>query len=1269
MATNHVFHCLDILPRDEIILNENEEEAQIAYDSNEDADDEFVYQRRQATTSGVRSQLIIHMFGRLADGTAIALDVEGYQPYFYVAAPESLAPNMLRLAQRQLAEFIERKGFYNKTVTITLEYREKFYGFTNHTAFPFFRLTVKSKKDFDRLKRVFLDKDCRPTISGSIGSYWSRAAPAVYEANIDPMLRFLHERNLEPCGWIQSAVALGSETVRIHYQDLSPATGPVAVAPFKLISWDIECFSASGDFPQAKRDYKKVAKEICRSAQTGREAVEMLAASLPFIGNDLSSAPLSPINPKSRLTGDARAHFDRVMCREPVYRDIERHLGDYGVSTNAEGRDGAIAGLAATLNALLGGRFPLAGDPCIQIGNVVAVNGSVKERHLFVFPSCDPIDGVTVHVARDEASMLRSWFEWMELMNPDILIGYNVWRFDESYVWERAEELGIADSLSFQALNRLEGGDMKLNELFLSSSALGDNKMFMFNTQGRLEVDMFYYIKPRQSLTSYKLDSVAQFYMSGALVQVGSVDDGKATLKVKGSSAYATPGRAIQLLDEDSDPVTEKLIVLENLGGGNLVVSVGTRDAELWTDDITPNAAKWVIVKDDVSAQELFKLHIGSPADRATIGRYCIQDCDLVHDLYKKLEVFMNSMAMANISTVPVRYIFSRGQGIKIESLIFKECTALNKCILTLPSPNRSGTEDSYEGAIVLTPVPGLYHRSPIGVADFASLYPSSIVSENISHDTLVWSKDYDNDGNFVRMSYGSEEHEEAVEESGMSVEWTDIKFDLWIPDPADTRKVPEKIKKGFRVCRYAQDQPGTLPIIIKKLLAARNAKKKEMGREEDPSRKVLLDAEQLSYKLTANSLYGQLGSGTFKVRLQDLAASTTAYGRKQIMFAKEVIEHFYGPGRDPRCGANIMYGDTDSLFIEFNPRDPATGQPLQGREAREVTIGLTEEAGKLVSQVLKSPHDFEFDKVYHPFMIFAKKRYVGKLYDANPDDCYLMTMGMSIKRRDYAPILKVIFKKAIDAVMDRNDVAEAMRHVQEGALDLVNNRIKMALLILSNSLKSDYADPTRIAHKVLADRMTARDPGTAPSVGDRVDYVFVKTRSGGGTLKGDRIENPEYIKANNIPIDSAYYIQNQLMNPISQFFGLLLERMPGFRQDMLLSTYDEMTMEKQTAMRESVAGQLLFGPALKEIELGEKQKAINKMFGGRAAITRTHTKVVATVDETPPPPRAAAPKQSRMTNYFTNKRILETVGSSRRKSRSRESSLSAGSKASSKSR
>jgi hypothetical protein len=91
------------------------------------------------------------------------------------------------------------------------------------------------------------------------------------------------------------------------------------------------------------------------------------------------------------------------------------------------------------------------------------------------------------------------------------------------------------------------------------------------------------------------------------------------------------------------------------------------------------------------------------------------------------------------------------------------------------------------------------------------------------------------------------------------------------------------------------------------------------------------LDAEQLAYKLTGNSLYGQLGSGTFKIRLKALAASVTAYGRKQIMFAKDAIETFYGPGaEDPRCAAKCMakvvYGDSVTGNTPLVLRNDQTG-------------------------------------------------------------------------------------------------------------------------------------------------------------------------------------------------------------------------------------------------------------------------------------------------------------------------------------------------------
>lgn len=1261
MSTDTIFHCLDILSSDEIILEQNE----------------------QLTGA----QLVIKLFGRTPNDKPVSINVEGYKPYFYIAAPQ-LPIAQLRTAQRQLADFLDRKGC--RDVALSLEFREKFYGFTNHQNFPFFRLTVNTMKGFHRLKRIFLNEHSEPAATG-IGSSWS-SKPQVFEANIDPMLRFLHERDLQPCGWMQCRIPVG-EGLHCRPEDLSPAVAPAAAAPFAEISWDLECFSESGFFPQAKKDYARTAKEICMHATDGTDAVELVACALSISDGH---STLTRIQTKNRKSPDAADIYDRIMRRPTITDGITKVLDLYRRAKDAESREQIIENFTTTLNQLLGARFAQAGDPCIQIGNVVAVGGKATERHVFVWPSCAPIDGVVVHESADETTMWQKWFAWIETRNPDIMMGYNTSNFDERYVWNRAEELGLTADPSFQAFNRL-GNEMKLLEQRLSSSALGDNLLYMLDMQGRVSVDLFSFIKARDKLDSYKLDSVAKHYMSGSLVHCDPGIEGTATLRVKGAIADCQVGRSIVLLDEDGDTATEKLQIMAVSSDGLLTVRVPLANQETWDEDICVSARRWVIVKDDIGPADIFRLHKGSAADRAIVAKYCVQDCDLVLELYKKLEVFVNSMAMANVCSVPMRYIYTRGQGIKIESLIFKECAALNKCILTLSQPIRAEIENSYDGAIVLDPEPGLYNRSPIGVGDFASLYPSSIVSENISHDTLLWSKDYDLEGNYVRKSYGSE----VDAETEAAVPWTDIKFDIKVSDPHDKSKNPKKVVVGFRVCRYAQDRPGALPIIIKKLLAARNAKKKEMGRETNAQRKVLLDGEQLAYKLTANALYGQLGSSTFKVRLQDLAASTTAYGRLQIMYAKEIIEQFYGPAAtNPRCAARIIYGDTDSLFIEWNPKGE-DGQPLEGRAAREAAIKLTEESGDLVSQSLKAPHYFEFDKVYHPFLIFTKKRYAGHLYESNPDDFYPMYMGIALRRRDSAAIVKVIYGKAMTEVLTTGNLTAAIRHVQEGVDALVSGRVKMALLTISQQLKAEYANPKSIAHKALADRMAARDPGTAPVPGDRVPYVFVKTAGPASKKKkADIIESPAFVVAKGLEIDAGYYISKQLEKPISQMFGVLLEQMPGFTHDMLPSVetddghgfdvwlkrrdltvdeleedprrlaaledqYNESIEDRATERRSAVAARLLFGPALKKIESVGKRAGIERLFGGKAHMHVPSVLIQKTPKEDVPKPVSKRVQQSRLTNFIINKQILE-IGT-RRKSRSRESSISAGSKGSTK--
>jgi DNA polymerase delta subunit 1 len=596
-------------------------------------------------------------------------------------------------------------------------------------------------------------------------------------------------------------------------------------------------------------------------------------------------------------------------------------------------------------------------------------------------------------------------------------------------------------------------------------------------------------------------------------------------------------------------------------------------------------AVRWAQVKDDITPQQIFDSHRGTNKDRAMIAKYCLQDCDLVMELFNKLDVLNNAFAMANVCSVPVGYIFTRGQGIKIESLIFKYARSEDKLMHVLPSASHGDDSDdpSYEGAIVLEPKTGIYIDQPVTALDFSSLYPSTIISENISHDTLISLKE--TKGSVTRIIGGSDKFDNLP-----GAKYVDIEYDLLVPDPDSSLKHPPKVKMGTRVARYIQvpvkgrdtvGNEGMIPKILKMLLSSRKAARKEAEKEPDEFKRALLDAKQLAYKLTANSLYGQLGSNTFKVRRQELAASTTAYGRRQLMFAKDCIERVYGDKKDSRCNAEYVYGDTDSVFISFNPKDPMTGELLHGAAALAAAKSLTEEAGKLVTGCLRAPHDFEFDKIFRTFCLLSKKRYVGDMSEGDLDDFHRKAMGIVMKRRDNAPIVKYIYGGAIDRILDPlQGIRSAFTFVQETAKALLQEKLPMSKLTITKSLKSEYKLVP--AHKMLANRIAERDPGNAPSTTERIPFVYILPPPGEAPskLQGDRIETPSYIKEKKLKIDYPFYITNQIAKPVAQVFGLEVEKLPGVTKAALAAT---VKAKDPVAARESLAESLLFGKLLVE--------------------------------------------------------------------------------------
>jgi DNA polymerase elongation subunit (family B) len=176
------------------------------------------------------------------------------------------------------------------------------------------------------------------------------------------------------------------------------------------------------------------------------------------------------------------------------------------------------------------------------------------------------------------------------------------------------------------------------------------------------------------------------------------------------------------------------------------------------------------------------------------------------------------------------------------------------------------------------------------------------------------------------------------------------------------------------------------------------------------------------------------------------------------------------------------------------------------------------------------------------PFILLAKKRYVGMLYEEDPNKGYMKFMGLSIKRRDSCDYLKDTYGGILNILMEKNNILKAIEFLDNSLQQLIDGNVSMEKLAITKALRSDYKNPMQIGHWVLAERVGKRDPGNKPKPGDRMKFVFVENNDK-KALMGDKIETTEYIIQNQLNIDYAHYITNQLMKPLQQLFGLALEQ------------------------------------------------------------------------------------------------------------------------------
>ena len=580
--------------------------------------------------------------------------------------------------------------------------------------------------------------------------------------------------------------------------------------------------------------------------------------------------------------------------------------------------------------------------------------------------------------------------------------------------------------------------------------------------------------------------------------------------------------------------------------------------------------------KDDLSPLDIFNKAEGSSEDVALVCKYCSKDCYLVIRLLKKLKIVTNYIAMANVTSVPIIFIETRGQQIKVHSQILKKARQRNYLVPTLPYKDNTDVDEDekFTGATVLDAEPGA-HFEQISGLDFASLYPSIMISKNLSYETMIKNDKYANLEN---------------------VKYEDI---IWIENEGKENERTEKV----RFIRSEQGK-GILPEILEELWSERKQIKKEMKLikqkikeataasdtkllEELENDYAIADGNQLAMKLSMNSIYGFTGANYGRLPEKRIAAAVTATGRDMIKQCKNFVEKNYN--------CKVVYGDTDSIYVKFFTE-------YSGQEHMDEVFKLSEKAANELSGLFKKPVEMEFEKVMWPFILFSKKRYACVIWTNENKYDYIDYKGIQVVRRDNCPLIKQKSMKIFETILLERNIEKSVEMAREYSKNLLEGNYPIKDLVISKSLKGygsyefdkqvqcsncgmrwytiegnkkKYKIPmndkkslleninnfikeekychkckkdtyfiknkANIPHVALARKMYDRDPYNCPVAGERVPYVFKKTDNK-RDLQFQKVEDPQYLIKNGLELDYEYYFEHQLKSALDTIFTPILK-------------------------------------------------------------------------------------------------------------------------------
>jgi DNA polymerase zeta len=486
----------------------------------------------------------------------------------------------------------------------------------------------------------------------------------------------------------------------------------------------------------------------------------------------------------------------------------------------------------------------------------------------------------------------------------------------------------------------------------------------------------------------------------------------------------------------------------------------------------------------------------------AKVMNYFLSRVQLNLRILEGLDVVARTSEQARLLGVDWFSVITRGSQFKVESLIFRIAKPEN---YILPSPSRKqvGQQNALECLPLVMEPQSNFYPSPVLVLDFQSLYPSVMIAYNYCYSTCLGRIADWRGGN--KMGFTNLERETGI--LGLLQKHVNI-------SPNGLIYVRPEIRRSL------------LAKMLTEILETRVMVKSGMKQDRDDKvLQRLLNNRQLALKLIANVTYGY-ASASFSGRMPcaEIADSIVQTARETLEKTIAVIHSV------KRWDAEVVYGDTDSIFVHLKNRSRA--------EAFEIG----KEIADTITKSNPRPVKLKFEKVYHPCVLLAKKRYVGFKYES-PDQTVpeFDAKGIETVRRDGTPAEQKIEEQALKILFRTHDLSKVKRYFQDQCIKIMLGNVSIQDFLFAREVKLGHYSENGIlpAGAMIATKNMLQDHRREPQYGERVPYLVIAGAAGARLI--DRCVDPSVLlKDDQKELDSEYYIGKNIIPPLERIFNLV---------------------------------------------------------------------------------------------------------------------------------